>query len=132
MALTPTTHVQSVAWNSISFDDTDNGVLSVEFAHEGTPIEDRVADQSYPSSVFITDKSASVRLVARHAKFTEDLDCSTSNLVITLAACGGVTLSVTLATMMLVSVRTVQPRAGLSETELIFLHQSAAQANPIS
>lgn len=124
MAVTVTYYPESVLWNSVTYSCTEQGIIQVNYEHSGSPIEDRTGCDEYPTSVIVVDKGMRVTMRLRTVKQTTALGVK-SNLVATLKTKSGGTSVLTFPGMVLVDVRGQQPRAGVGDVEMVFVHESA-------
>lgn len=128
MAISQTIYCTTVG----SYTAAAGGVIQVDFTHGGQAVEDRVADQEYPSYVGIVDKFLEVTVHLRDISVAKALALggAAAALACTLAGKAGVTI--TFASMVLKSVEGGQSRAQPGGVRLVFRHESVAQANPVS
>lgn len=135
MAVIRTIYPKSVAWNGITWDKANGGLLRVDFNHTSQPVEDRTGGDEYPVFMALTNKGLTVSVVLREFCLDQggNMDCGTkSNMVFTMKTCDG-TDSCTYATMVLVDISGTQPHGELGESTLSFLHLSAdGSTDPVS
>ena len=106
---------------------TAGGMLRVDVEHSGREVEDRVADQEYPTDVIVADKRMSVTVTARDvtlgagvalggAKSDSSATCTGKNAGIKTLGLPG---------LILVSVGASQGRAEPGQSTFRFVHESA-------
>jgi len=131
MSATVTYYVQSVVWNSVTYDCTGGGPLEVRIDHEGDPIEDRTGCDLYPSWVTVVNRIVQVVLRIREVKYVGALSTK-SDMTITLKTKAG-TVAIAAPDMVLTSVRMSQGRAAPGDCELTWRHESDdGTSNPLS
>ncbi len=133
MAVTPTFYPTTITWNGNTWDCTNGGPLMARYEHGGTAHGDRTGNQRYPAFVEIVDVNARVTVRLRQFKQVMAIDQTSSDLVLTCTAKGGISSIITFKTMILEDVRGGQNRAQPGDVELMFIHESAdGFANPLS
>ena len=131
MSASVTYYVDSVAWNSVTYDCDTGGPLEVRIDHEGEPLEDRSGCDLYPSFMAIVNRMLQVVLRIREVKYVGALGVQ-SDMTITLKTKAG-TVSIAAPDMVLVSARMSQGRATPGDCELTWRHVSDdGTTNPLS
>jgi len=130
MAVNVTYYPKSITWNSITWDTTSGGPLEVTHEHAGDNIEDRTGDNEYPPFNVVVNRALRVTVRIREMRQTLALNTE-SDLVATLTVKPGTTQIVRYKNMVLKEVRGSQGRAVVGDAELVFVHESDAQAVPI-
>ena len=134
MAFTTTLYVQSCSTPAGNFSSSTGGILAVTITHSASDIQDRVADNEYPTFVAMVNKSLTVRVTIRQVKLANGPGVdSAGSIVIVLKSKDATTVTITCATMILRDVDMNQPRGDVGQTVLTFVHQSAdGTANPVT
>jgi hypothetical protein len=134
MAINSTFKASSITWSGNTWSaQTQGGPIAVSFTHSGRVIEDRTGDNEYPVVIGVPDKSASVTVTLREVAQTLDIGGTAENLSFTIAGKASVTVTVTLASMVLVDVSGGQSRGEFGSTVLHFVHESSdGTTKPIS
>lgn len=128
MSINVSYYLQSAAWNSATWDNSTGGALEMTLEHTGDPLDDRTGIDEYNTFLAVVNKMLRVTIRLREVKWTTGLGAAESSLVLTLKKKTGNTegtVTITLATMQLISVRSVQGRAATGDAELVFMHRSA-------
>lgn len=133
MAINKTYAITQVTWNANTWDKDTGGTIGASIQSGGEPLEDWVAADEWPTFLAVVNKRLRVRLTMREPKWTEEPgNASAANMVITLKTKSG-TVTITLATMILIEINPDQGRASMGETVLVFGHESAdGTTNPIT
>lgn len=128
MAINVSYYLQSVAWNSVTWDNTLGGTLEVTFEHGGDPLDDRTGIDEYNTFLAIVNKICRATVRIREVKSVLSPGAAESSLVLTLKSKSGNTggtVVITMSQMQLVSVRGNQGRANVGDAEFTFMHRSS-------
>lgn len=131
MAAAVTYYVDSVVWNSVTYNCTNGGPLEVRIDHEGEPLEDRSGCDNYTTFLVVVNKMLQVILRIREVKYVGALGTK-SDMTITLKTKTG-TVSIACPDMVLIKAGMSQGRAQPGECELTWRHESDdGTSNPLS
>ena len=124
MAVTVTFYPKTVAWNSLTWDNTSGGPIQFDVELGGEELLDRTGDDEFNTFTAIVNKIC--RATIRLREFRQFIQPGTeSNMTLTLRVKSGTNPTVVIPNMSFVRSRSTQPRAGVSEAELEFVHRSA-------
>jgi hypothetical protein len=118
--VTTTIYCKSVG----SYSAAAGGTIQLDFTHGGRFVEDRVADQTYPTFTAVVDKFLEVTVHLRDLSTSKALalGAAAADLACTLAGAADVTI--TFAKMKLHHVEGGQSRAHAGALRLVFRHES--------
>jgi hypothetical protein len=124
MAVNFTLYAKSVAFNSVTYDNSSGGPVAARYQLQGRAVEDRTGDDFYSSFTAIVDPSCRVSVGMRNVKWTLAPGTKAS-LVLTLEGKIGTTYTLTFANMVYEGVSASQDRANPGSAELSFVYESA-------
>ncbi len=131
MSSTVSYYIDSLAWNSVTYDCDTGGPLEVRIDHDGDELLDRSGCDNYPTFGEIVNRMVRVTFRIREVKFTTAL-ATKSDMTIVLKTKAS-TVTITIPDMMLSAVRMTQAKSVQGDCELTFVHVSDdGTTNPIS
>jgi len=127
MPVNTTFKVTSVSYGSTVWSfSTTGGPIEVGYNYSGNVLEDRVADNCYPTLIAIPDKSCSVTVILRDVKCILPINGTPQTLTIVFNGKDGVEVTATFPTMVFAGLMPArQARGDFGSSQLQFVHQSA-------
>lgn len=123
MATVVTLYPKTITWNGATWNSLGGGPLRVEAEVGGDPVAEQSGDADWNTFLQIANKRCRVVVRLREFKQVYNPGTFSGSIVCTLTS-KTATITVTFATMILVSMRPAQDRAAPGDVELIFMHES--------
>lgn len=116
---------KKVVFNSVTFDNSTGGVISVIVEDNARELETRVGDNLYPTSVEPIDASCTINVELAEFDPTAITAGTKSNLVATIVGPGSTTTDETFYNMKYMGRNMTQGRASSANSRLKFVFESA-------
>ena len=124
MAINRPYSIVSAVWNSLTWNTGTGGPVNFRVIHMGKRVDDRTADDIYPTAVLYPEKDLTVALRLREGALDLEPGYANSNLVVTVKTDQG-NKAITFTTMSFDGYNQNLDRGIPGDVELLFTHQSA-------